>query len=147
MQAKNVLKSLWFGMLLLTPLFTGAEEETALPITVEEAWVRAMPPTMRMTAAYLKIQNNGDMALKLMGAASPRFGLVEIHQSFEKDGVARMRELEAVEIAPGASVALEPGGKHIMLMKLQGKLSRGDKVALELHFEGGAVHQLEALVK
>jgi copper(I)-binding protein len=47
-----------------------------------------------------------------------------------------MRPLaDGVEIAPGETVTLKPGGLHIMLMKLTGPIKKGDAVPITLTFE------------
>ena len=42
---------------------------------------------------------------------------VEMHETTVEDGVARMREIPALEVADGETVVFERGGKHLMLMK------------------------------
>jgi len=65
------------------------------------------------------------------------------------DGVARMREMEGgLDIPAGQSVALNPGGKHIMLMGLTGPLVEGAEITLTLTFEkAGAIEVSAPVVK
>ncbi len=52
-----------------------------------------------------------------------------------------MRPVEAVEVPAGATVALEPGGLHVMVMGLTDELAPGDTFAVTLHFENaGELH-------
>ena len=52
------------------------------------------------------------------------------------DGVMTMRPLDkGLEIEPGKTVKLAPGGYHVMLMDLKGALKQGDKVPVTLQFE------------
>ena len=52
------------------------------------------------------------------------------------NGVMTMRPLEkGLEIEPGKTVKLAPGGYHLMLMDLKNPLKQGEKVPLELQFE------------
>lgn len=61
---------------------------------------------------------------------------VEIHQTVESDGVAQMLPVEAIEIAPGQTVTLQPGGFHVMFMGLDGRqLQEGEEVPATLVFE------------
>ena len=46
-----------------------------------------------------------------------------------------MRPVAAVPVAPGASVALEPGGLHVMLSGLRYPLREGSSFPLTLTFE------------
>ena len=47
----------------------------------------------------------------------------------------RMRQVEAIEVAPGTPTVLEPGGLHIMLIGLTGPLVEGESFPLTLDFE------------
>jgi copper(I)-binding protein len=53
-----------------------------------------------------------------------------------KGGVMTMREVrEPLEIKPGATVVLEPGGYHVMFMQLRHGVKPGDTVKATLTFE------------
>ena len=50
--------------------------------------------------------------------------------------VMKMRELEkGLEIAPGATVMLKPGGYHIMFMGLKAPIAKDAEVPVTLVFE------------
>jgi copper(I)-binding protein len=50
--------------------------------------------------------------------------------------VMRMRELDGpLEIKPGETVTLAPGGMHLMMMGLKEPLTQGERVPLTLVFE------------
>lgn len=87
-----------------------------------------------MGAAYLSITNNGKVAEALLAASSPVAARVEFHQTTIVDGMARMRPLSEVEIAPGATVRIAPGGIHLMLVDLKAPLTPGTTVPLTLEF-------------
>jgi copper(I)-binding protein len=58
----------------------------------------------------------------------------------EEQGVARMRPVASVDIAPGATVVAAPGGLHLMLVGLDGPLVAGESVPVTLQFrDAGAV--------
>jgi len=46
-----------------------------------------------------------------------------------------MREMRAVEVAPGARVTFSPGGMHIMMVGLKQPLKEGQTFPLTLTFE------------
>lgn len=56
-----------------------------------------------------------------------------------------MRKVDRIEIAPGAAVAFEPGGYHVMLIDLVEALAWGQEFELVLHFEGG--HAVTATIQ
>lgn len=104
---------------------------------IEGAWVRAMPPGQRVTAAYMRIVA-GQEAVLVRGVSSP-IGDAELHETQTIDGRARMRALDALELAAGASVTLAPGGRHIMLMGLAQTPREGDSVRLCLDTDRGTI--------
>lgn len=99
-------------------------------LAVEDAWIREAPPGA-MSAAYAKLTNRGTTPLTLDGARSEAFGGAGLHRTVLVGGMARMRE-GTLEIAPGASAALEPGGWHLMLFDPATVLKAGDVVPLTL---------------
>ena len=88
-----------------------------------------------MSAAYFTISNHTASPDTLLSISSDVAQLVEIHESFEmEDGMMGMRETETLEIQAGSVVRLEPGGYHIMLIRLNETLEIGDQFDLTLHF-------------
>ena len=90
-----------------------------------------------MLAGYATLRNAGDAPLTVVAASSDAFGEVSLHESVEVDGVARMKALDAVEIAPGASVVLAPGGKHLMLMRPKHEIKPGESVKINIAVKSG----------
>jgi copper(I)-binding protein len=52
-----------------------------------------------------------------------------------EQSVMRMRAIAGIEIKPGATITLQPGSYHVMLMGLKRPLAVGDKFPLTLTFE------------
>jgi copper(I)-binding protein len=107
-------------------------------LSVAHAWIRAMPPTTTMLAGYGELRNTGDSPLTLVAAHSKAFAEISVHESVERDGVVQMRPIEGLVIAPGAAIGLQPGGKHLMLMRSQRELATGDCVDIELECADGS---------
>ncbi|MCG8357738.1 MAG: copper chaperone PCu(A)C [Kiloniellales bacterium] len=103
-------------------------------IMLHKPWARASMAN-RPAAAYLMIDNRGDQADRLVAAATPAAGRVELHTHIMEGDVMKMRQVEAIEVPAGDSVALEPGGLHIMLFDLDPPLKEGDSFPLTLTFE------------
>jgi periplasmic copper chaperone A len=103
--------------------------------TVAEPWVRSTVAGQKATGAYLQISSA--TGGRLISAASPVAGLVEIHEMTMDGNVMKMRALpNGLELPAGKSVALKPGGLHVMLMDLKQALKAGDTVPLSLVVEG-----------
>ena len=109
----------------------------------QSAWVRAMPPGMKMTAAFGELRNTGMEGIELVAWASPQFGDVSLHRTELVDGVSRMRELPALVISAGETVELAPGGLHLMLMMPTGPLDADQPVTIEMKTGPGRVFRFD----
>ncbi len=65
---------------------------------------------------------------------------MEIHQTTLENGISRMRRVEELVVPARGSVALERGGKHLMLMSPR---AAGETVTLELMSHGSPVLTIE----
>lgn len=120
--------------LLATPAW--ARDYTLGALKIGHPWARATAPTAPTGGGYLTITNTGTAPDKLVSVSSPAAKTIEVHEMKMEGNVMRMRELPgALEIAPGATVTLAPGGFHLMMMGLKAPLKQGEKVPLTLSFE------------
>lgn len=107
-------------------------------IAVKNAWSRASMGKGRPGAAYFDIQNNGDEAAVVTGLKSDLATMPQIHRTLtNSEGISSMEPADKINIAPGETVALEPGGLHAMLMQLQRPMIKGDSFTLTLIFSDG----------
>ncbi len=125
---------------ILLPASAGAE------LDADEAWIRHLPPAVPVRAGYVVITNPSSKPVTIVAAASPAFARVEFHRSVERDGQMQMQRVESVTIEPGARLAFEPGGLHLMLIEPRSKLKPGDLVELELRLDDGQILRLEMAV-
>ncbi|MEJ0006124.1 MAG: copper chaperone PCu(A)C [Steroidobacteraceae bacterium] len=133
------------GMLALIAPGIGTAADSNL--LVAGAWIRQPPPGTDVAAVYLSMENIGTRAVRLTGVESPVAAMAMLHESKESGGQSQMRELTSVSLAPGASIAFSPGGKHIMLHGLTHPLKAGERVALVLVFAGGLKVHVTAVVR
>lgn len=103
----------------------------------EGGWVRAMPPGATSTAAYFMLHNGTGSAVRIERITAPGFASVRLHETAMTDGTMRMREAGPIELEPGESVTLAPGGLHLMLTGAESPLSTGDTAELTF-WAGGA---------
>ena len=111
-------------------------------LKIESPWARATPKGARVGGGYLSISNTGNQPDKLTGGSLNGAGKVEIHEMKMEDGIMKMHPVpgDGLEIAPGKTVVLKPGGYHMMFMDLKAPLKQGDTVPGSLIFEkAGAV--------
>jgi periplasmic copper chaperone A len=116
-------------------------------IAIQEPWARASLGNAPNSAAYMTLQNMGAAPDRLIGGSTPAATKVELHTHIMEGGVAKMRPVEAVEVAPGAPIVLEPGGMHLMLSGLTEKLEAGATLPLTLAFEHAGEVTLEVPVE
>lgn len=101
-------------------------------LEIAHAWSRPAPAG-RVGVAYLTVTDSGAPD-RLIGASSPVAGRVELHQSTTVNGVATMRPVDGLPVAPGAPAVLAPGGYHLMLRDLKRPLAAGQSFPLTLEF-------------
>lgn len=94
----------WIGLLFLLALASAQ--------VVREGWVRFSPGPN--AAAYLTLENPGDLPLRLVGARTPVAERVELHETFmrEVEGkkVMGMRPVPFSRSRPRAGWSSSPGG-------------------------------------
>jgi copper(I)-binding protein len=99
-------------------------------LSVFDAWIRDAPPGSRMLAGYATLKNSGDAPISVLTVQSDAFRQSSIHETVIERGVAKMRELPRVDLAPGATVQMKPGGAHLMLVEPRHPIAVGDKVGM-----------------
>ena len=110
-------------------------------LSVEQPWSRATPVGAKVGGGYVRITNTGQEPDRLMGGSFPLASRVEVHEMRLEGDVMRMKPVEGgLEIKPGATVELRPGGHHLMFLDLKEPLKEGQTVRGTLLFEkAGAV--------
>ena len=120
-------------LFLASALLAGAAQAQ---VTVKDAWVRATVPQQQATGAFMQLQ--AASATRLVAASSPLTPDVEIHEMTMDGDVMRMRQAKAIDLPAGKTVALKPGGYHIMFLNLKEQVREGGAVPLTLVFEDKA---------
>ena len=142
-RTRNILAA---ALVALPPLSSIARAEnppvpaatvTIGDLAIEGAWTRQTPPRARAGGAYLTITNRGSVSDRLVSGEAAFAERVEIHAMSVTNGVMRMARLDdGLEIAPGETVQLEPGGYHVMLIGLApDALVAGGTAVVRLEFE------------
>lgn len=134
------MKAAWFAALLL------AAPALAADVRVLDAWVEEGPPTAKMLAAYMTLENLGP-AQSLVAASSPQCERIEIHRTEIVGSSYRMTALKKLDLPAGARVTLKPGALHLMLVRPAKPLRAGDRVPLTLSFGDGARQELTVPVR
>jgi periplasmic copper chaperone A len=122
------------GAALCSALVGALHAQSASPVTIKDAWVRATVPQQHSTGAFMRL--TAPVNLRLVQVQSSLAEALEIHEMAMAGEIMQMRAVEALELPAGKAVDLRPGGYHIMLMGLKQQVKVGDTVPLTLVFEG-----------
>lgn len=136
-------------------------------IKIDGPYARMTGPD-RPAAAYFVIANETDSADALIGAASPAFAKVELHETYVVEpsempsadpmasmdptasmdgGMMGMRPVAEIPVPANGSVALEPGGFHVMLMEPVSPLEIGQVIDLTLTFRNAGEVKVKATIQ
>ena len=124
-----------------------ADEYRAKTLRISNAFVRATPPGAKVAGAFMSIENLGKEPDRLVSASSPVAGLVEIHEMAMDGGLMKMRSVKGIDVKPGATVELRPGGYHVMLEDLKQPLKQGEQVPVLLTFEKAGTVEIKVKVE
>ncbi|MES2713294.1 MAG: copper chaperone PCu(A)C, partial [Pseudomonadota bacterium] len=89
---------------LLVTLPAAAHDYTQGDLFIGHPWTRAAGAN-GTGAGYLSIRNNGAAEDRLLGASTPAARSVELHTMLRDGEVMRMRPVEVIAVAPGATPA------------------------------------------
>ncbi len=115
-------------------------------LKVENVWLRPAAKGMN-SAMYFEIVNNSDKPDTLFKVTSSAAELVQIHETFKKDGLMGMREVKFVVIKPHSTLKFQPGGYHVMFIKLKKDLKVKSKENAVLYFKHEGMIKVKAVVK
>jgi hypothetical protein len=134
-------------LMLFAPLGGASADAIADKVAVDDPYVRAVPPVVKTTAAFMQLRNSDSVERFLVGASTPAAGAVELHMHEQDGEVMRMRRIPHIHLPPEKTVSLQPGGLHIMLFEVNRTLAPGEVVPLTLTFEDGSTKDVSAMVR
>ena len=141
--------------LLATTLAACGSSSSASPVAVtdeavaaRDAWIRAADEG-GLSAAYLTISNGSEADDALVDVSAPDLATsVSLHETTTgDDGMTGMHHTPSIAVPAGGTVALEPGGYHVMLEGLQRNLVAGETVRIVLTFERAGPLTVDARVR
>jgi len=112
-----------------------------------DVWVKAADDGM--TAGFGELTNTGDTDLTVVSATSPATSSMQLHETVQNEnGQMVMREVEGGFVIPAhGSLALAPGGNHLMFMDVTAPLRAGDDTTITLTFSDASTVDITAPVK
>ncbi len=133
------------GLLCNTAAFA-APPDQAGQVRAEGAWIRVLPGSLP-AGGFVTLHNEGDRAVALRGATSPRYASTMLHQSSTAGGMSRMAMVAQLQIPAHGTVALAPGGYHLMFSGAQAPVNPGQTVPVTLQFADGSTLATEFLAR
>jgi periplasmic copper chaperone A len=143
------MKPLWRFALVPVLLASCSSSPTVTELTTNGAWARASSPGSIDGVVYLAVTSPS--VDQLVGASVPattaaaaelreamgshgEAAMPNMPEMASGDGAMTMMPLPAVDLPAGKAVALQPGGKHILLKRLNQGLIAGETFPLTLQF-------------
>jgi copper(I)-binding protein/peroxiredoxin len=99
-------------------------------LTASEAWARPTLPGQDVAAVYLTLTSA--RGATLVGVRSDAAQSVQVHDMTMDGDVMKMRERARLPLPAGKAVRLQPGGTHLMMLRMNRPLKTGDQVTLNV---------------
>jgi periplasmic copper chaperone A len=136
------------GMLALLTSRADARDYRIGSIQIDHPWALATPKGAKVGGGYMTITNNGSTPDRLIALSSPAARRLVIHRQTLEGDVSKMRAVEdGLEIKPGETLELRPGGLHIMFEELREPLVEATRVKGTVVFEQAGAVDVEYAVQ
>jgi periplasmic copper chaperone A len=113
-------------------------------INISAPWARATPKGASAGAGYMTVTNKGTTSDRVSCVSDDASAECQIHSMTMEDGVMKMRPVEGgLEIKPGETVTLKPGGFHMMFVDLKHPLEQGQSIKATLKFDNAGTVDVE----
>lgn len=115
-----------------------SQDQGAQALTLVDGWAKATEDPM--TGVFGTLTNGTDADIHLVEVRSDVAGMSELHVTVDDGAGGRIMKKadDGFVIPAGGEHVLEPGGDHLMLMKLHGPIATGEDVeVLLVDAEGG----------
>ena len=124
-------------------------------VEIADPWVRPSAEVANEAEAYLDLTAETDDALVEVevdpdlaaGASLVESAPTDAPDADGADSTVARSPIDEVDLPAGETVALEPGGRHIVLVGLTEAVEAGDEIDLTLSFRGGATETVTAEVR
>lgn len=133
--------------LIIIGLLLSMVSLTASSIIVNDAYIRATPPNIPNSAAFMIVMNDTEEDLAIVGATSEVAIKVELHAHDMVNGMMKMHHVANINLNAKSHILFAPGSFHIMFLGLNKSLKEGDKVNFTLLLSNGKKINVTAPVK
>jgi copper(I)-binding protein len=133
-------KLIMLALLSVSTLFASS-------IEIKDAYVRATPPGLPNSAAFMTVINGTSKDMAIVKASSSIAKAVELHTHDMSNGVMRMYQVPKISIPKNSETIFQPGGFHVMFIGLIHPLQVGETVTFTFEFENGETKNVTAPIK
>ena len=112
----------------------------------DNAVVNLSPVEGNPSAGYMDL-HGGRMDVDLVGVTSDDVLRMEMHETIEENGVARMVKLKSIPVPAGKTVKLEPGGKHLMIWGIGNGSKKRGLLTMVLIYSNNDRIEIDAVIK
>ena len=116
-------------------------------IKISDAYVRATPPGLPNTAAFMTINNTSSQDRTIVSVSSKVAKAVELHTHDMSNGMMRMYQVPKIDLTKNTKTLFKPSGYHVMFIGLNKALKVGETVTFTFTFKNGATQMVTAPVK
>lgn len=106
-------------------------------LNVESPYVRAVPPNIPNSAAFMVLKNTTDKPLSVIRAESTLSNMVELHTHSKQGDMMVMHQVPEIVVPANGETVLKPGGLHVMFMGLKSPINVNDTVEFTLVTDNG----------
>jgi len=89
-------------------------------------------PGKSISPGYFTLTNNTESLIEITKITSPDFESIQIHDSVLDEGIVKMQRIDSLQIKAKSRLALENGGKHLMLID---KKNSSEMISLNFYEE------------
>jgi periplasmic copper chaperone A len=116
-------------------------------MVVSHAWTQETSGTSHAIEVFVTVSNEGSNADRLIGATTS-FTNRGVFQApvLNASGSLAVTEVPALEIAPGQSITLQPGGIRVVLPNVQREYGAGSHFHMTLEFETAGMVEIDVKV-
>ena len=119
----------------------------ASSIEIKDAYVRATPPGLPNSAAFMTVVNKTSEDRTIVKVSSTVAKAVELHTHDMSNGMMRMYQVPKVTIPKKGQTVFQPSGYHVMFIGLYNPLKVGETVTFTFEFKNGETKTITAPIK
>lgn len=147
MKLKSLTAALACTIAALAPAAQAAGAAlSAQNLSAQNAWVRWLPNDLP-AAGYVTLRNDGEQSVDLVDISSNDYAMVMLHQTVSNGSTQQMVMVHQATVPAHGTLAIAPGGYHLMLEHAKHKVAPGDTVHMKLKFSDGTTLDTAFAVK